>query len=804
MRNYLLPLLLLLLFFVRTSAQSDGFAPQGLPAEINTAYDESYPLISVDGKSLLFTRKGHPRNIGLEDREDVWISHLQNEGLWSPAINIGSPANNASPNRAIGINASNNQLFLFYREQGQIFRAEKEGRLWSQLYPIALEAVPHIPQSSHLHVGPSNILLLSLQQEHNGQGDLFVIKSITSPYPADTLRLPAAINSIYDERDAFLAADEKTLYFSSNRPEGVGGYDLYYSRRLDETWENWSAPEALDGNINSSSDELSPSVPASGNPLYFIRKVPMGHSDIFKAEIPKHQQPIPVVLLTAQFIDAQSKAPVSASLELKSQNGQEVSPLQYLPASGSHILILPNQEKIALSADIPGYFPVTKTLSNNLLDPQEELDYDPLQVMASTEYRSQAGLQEMEAMRFQLQQLDEELLALNEMREQKKAEALKRRTEWVLALDLSDPKLDALRHKYQQYLYDIQEDTIPVIPDDVVSTYDELGDMSTRFQRFYDYQKKLQEQKDEQAKEEDFLWEEDVQLRAPSDEPNWTEKLLSEVAHGLQDSLYENARQELGHQLSGAEKELLENQAEQFKQDLGLSFLSQTTEHNWTSKGTTPSDNGQEAAWETALRNDLRSAIDTDNESWEALQEEVKSALKADMLHWLKKEQRKNLQESWETRLQTLYIAQVADSVAALIPVAKSPEQYREIEHDIALYPLAKGQLIPLEDIVFEANKSALKATSYQVLENLFRFLKSNPFVVAELRVHAGGQLENNHATQLTNIRAEVLADYLIGHGIPEERIRFKGMGNSAPVADPKSAEGQRLNQRVELWIVEM
>ncbi|HMQ46245.1 MAG TPA: OmpA family protein [Saprospiraceae bacterium] len=808
MRNCLLPLLLLVVLSNRTAGQPEGSAPQLLPEEINSPYDESYPLISTDGKSLLFTRKGHPRNIGFEDREDVWISHLQTDGLWSPAINLGTPANNASPNRAIGMNASNTQLYLFYREQGQVFRVEKDGRLWSALHPIAIASLPIIPQSSQLHIGSSNIMLLSLLQSANEQRDLYVLKPIEHQGWSDTLHLPAAINTAYDERDGFLAADEKTLYFSSNRPGGAGGYDLYYSRRLDESWNNWSLPLPLAGNINSTYDEFSPSVPASGNPLYYMRKIPQENSNIYQTVLTVDQQPIPVVLLTTQLIDAQSKALVPASIDLKSQDGQVSIPVQEIPASGIHTLVLSGRDKIALFAQVPGYFPVAKTLTDGIAVDEEELDYDPFQLIASTDYRDKPVLQEMETMRFQLQQLDEELMALNELREQKKAEALELRTQWALSLDMSDPKLDALRHKYQQYLHQIQTDTIPDSPLEVPSDYDELEDMTSRFQRFYDYQKQLQEQREKEAQEEDFIWEEDFDPMAPTaetalDQENWSEKILYEVESSLRESLYTNARQELEQELSKEEQAKMQTNAEAFKQELGLSFQSQETNH-WVAKGAAPSGNAQEADWEIELRNDLRAAINTDTESWEALEKEVKNAMKVDMLYWLKQGQREDLQETWEARLQTIDIALPSDDVSALEPVENPPAQYQEIEQQIALFSLAKGQLIPLEDIVFEANKSALKAASYQALENLLSFFQSNPSVIAEIRVHAGGQLENSHAARLTAIRAEVLADYLIGHGIPEQRIRYKGLGNSEHVADPKSPEGQRLNQRVELLILEM
>jgi len=99
------------------------------------------------------------------------------------------------------------------------------------------------------------------------------------------VRLPEPVNSAYSEKYASLAPDGKTLYFSSNRPGGYGGQDIYRSTL--EPDGHWTKPENLGPVINTPEDELAPFVSADGKYLWFSSEGhnSMGGLDIFRAAI---------------------------------------------------------------------------------------------------------------------------------------------------------------------------------------------------------------------------------------------------------------------------------------------------------------------------------------------------------------------------------------------------------------------------------------------------------------------------------------------------------------------------------------
>jgi len=94
------------------------------------------------------------------------------------------------------------------------------------------------------------------------------------------------INSADDDISPQLLSDGKTLLFSSNGFSGFGGYDIYVSYRLDDSWKNWSEPVNVGSSINSSGYDGAPYYDETNEMLYFVTDVD-GKSAVHLARIPK-------------------------------------------------------------------------------------------------------------------------------------------------------------------------------------------------------------------------------------------------------------------------------------------------------------------------------------------------------------------------------------------------------------------------------------------------------------------------------------------------------------------------------------
>jgi outer membrane protein OmpA-like peptidoglycan-associated protein len=109
-----------------------------------------------------------------------------------------------------------------------------------------------------------------------------------------------------------------------------------------------------------------------------------------------------------------------------------------------------------------------------------------------------------------------------------------------------------------------------------------------------------------------------------------------------------------------------------------------------------------------------------------------------------------------------------------------------------------------LKGVTFKLKSNELTEGSKKILDDVAVELKQFPAVQVEVQGHTDttGSAQTNET--LSRKRAEAVTDYLVGRGIPKERLTAKGYGSSQPVADNKTAEGRKANRRVELkWLGE-
>ena len=132
----------------------------------------------------------------------------------------------------------------------------------------------------------------------------------------------------------------------------------------------------------------------------------------------------------------------------------------------------------------------------------------------------------------------------------------------------------------------------------------------------------------------------------------------------------------------------------------------------------------------------------------------------------------------------------------------EEPEE--PIRRDFNLEKVEVGTKVVLENIFFETNKATLKPESYPQLEQVLKFMNSNPSVRMEISGHTDnvGSLKLN--TNLSKARAESVVKYLVERGIDPSRLDYKGYAFSQPVAPNDTPEGRAKNRRVEFKILSM
>ncbi|MBY0424993.1 MAG: glycoside hydrolase, partial [Cytophagales bacterium] len=297
--------------------------PENLGVQVNSKYSELLPVISPDGKSLYFSRRDDPANVNKSLADDVYYSTLSSDGKWSQAKNIGAPINNSSYNSPLSISPDGNSLLLMnlYFKDGHmepgLSMSKRVKNGWS--FPEGLRIDNYYNDNDYNEFCISHsgkVLIMTLERKDSkGSKDLYVGFRKPDGNWSEPKWMGPIVNSGDSESSPFLAADEKTLFFSSRGFPGYGNNDIFMTKRLDDTWLNWSEPENLGPAVNTTGWDAYFTIPASGEYAYLVsRQNSLGAEDIFRVKLPKELKPEPVTLIQGTVLNAKTKQPVSASI----------------------------------------------------------------------------------------------------------------------------------------------------------------------------------------------------------------------------------------------------------------------------------------------------------------------------------------------------------------------------------------------------------------------------------------------------------------------------------------------------------
>ncbi len=128
-------------------------------------------------------------------------------------------------------------------------------------------------------------------------------------------------------------------------------------------------------------------------------------------------------------------------------------------------------------------------------------------------------------------------------------------------------------------------------------------------------------------------------------------------------------------------------------------------------------------------------------------------------------------------------------------------EEYGEVERDLYLTPIERGQTVKMNNVLFYRSKAQLTATSYPELDKLVQMMSENPTIAIQLEGHTDNVGDRFKNIRLSQDRVGVVRNYLINKGISQERITGTGYGGSKPIADNSTEVTRRLNRRVEFRI---
>lgn len=359
--------------------------PENLGPNINSRYQEIAPMVAPDGKTIYYTRSNHPLNVGTE-KQDVWFAEIKSDGTFGVAQNIGPPINNSLHNSSFSISPDGNTMLLnnVYIGEGKmekglsITNRTKTG--WSIPQKVEIENYYNNNDYSEFCLSQDGkILLMTIQRNDTyGGKDIYFSRLQGNGSWSAPKNLGAMVNTAASETSPFLASDGESLYYSTGGLSGYGSNDIFVTRRLDDTWLNWSEPINLGPEINTALWDAYFSIPASADYAYFTSySSSMGESDIFRVRLSDINKPKPVALIQGKVYNAKTKQPIQASIvyEILS-SGENVGKATSNPQTGEYKVVLPLEKNYALLAEAKGFISVEENIDLTLVKEYKEITKD--------------------------------------------------------------------------------------------------------------------------------------------------------------------------------------------------------------------------------------------------------------------------------------------------------------------------------------------------------------------------------------------------------------------------------------------
>lgn len=353
---------------------------ENLGLNVNSDLAELRPTVSADGNLLFFICENHPANTkynSVPNSQDVWFSERDSSGKWSEARHLSYPLNTMQYNAVYWISPDNNQILIrgafhegaFLGKGVSLCYLQDDGR-WSEPEMLMIrnyERYDRGRQSGATMAHDGRTLLLYLSPEKgSADNDIFVSFITADGTWTEPKSLGKKINlPEYDEMTPYLAADGETLYFSSNRPGGLGDNDIYRTKRLDNSWQKWSDPENLGSPINTEQWDAFFTLDAGGEYAYLTNSAEgYGESDIVRVKLLEKEKPDPVVLVSGNVYNIKTKEPLSAALVYETLPDGAIAGNGISNATdGSFKIVLPYDKNYSIRATADHFFAISENLN---------------------------------------------------------------------------------------------------------------------------------------------------------------------------------------------------------------------------------------------------------------------------------------------------------------------------------------------------------------------------------------------------------------------------------------------------------
>jgi len=336
---------------------------------INSKYTEYNPVVSADESVMAFTalrpNTGKTRS-GDKFIEEVYITYNNSGGWTEPKlVPIASEYNVGTA----GISADGQKMLIFMggaADPGSLFQITKAGETWSK--PSLITPSINTPKylESTASITPDGKTIYFGSDRLGGQGGLDIFKTTLQANGTWTppVNLGNSVNSKYNEDAPFIHPDQKTLFFTSDGHNTMGGRDIFVTRLNNN---NWTSPENMGYPVNTTVNDNYFTLIADGTRAYFSsdRKGGMGGQDIYYIDLPAESANIPLTMIKGKILNAETGKPIPTKIYLIDNETDKKLDFVYDPdpETGNYLIILPPSKNYDMVIESEGFLPYTLNIN---------------------------------------------------------------------------------------------------------------------------------------------------------------------------------------------------------------------------------------------------------------------------------------------------------------------------------------------------------------------------------------------------------------------------------------------------------
>lgn len=371
---------------------------ENMGSVVNSTFPEFAPFLTADESKMFFTaRKDNTTGNEIDENdyqffEDIYVSEKDN-GKWGVPTNLGYPVNIYTHDGTGGLSSDGHRLFVYRGDVngGDLFESKLIGFEWTEPESLGKQINTKFHESSVGLSGDQKILYFVSDRTDISYGgsDIFMSHLDKRGKWGQPENLGPIINTPYDEDGIFMAADDKTLFFSSKGHETMGGYDIFWSKFNDST-NTWSKPVNIGYPINTPDDDVFFVISANGKHGYYasVKNDGYGEKDIYMITFEGKEKTNPdiikslvnpLTLFKGRVRDALTLIPLQTSIEIVDNlKGVTISTLQSNSKTGKFMVVLPSGRNYGIYVSAPGYLFHSENFDIPVMKEYQEIEMEIL------------------------------------------------------------------------------------------------------------------------------------------------------------------------------------------------------------------------------------------------------------------------------------------------------------------------------------------------------------------------------------------------------------------------------------------